>query len=214
MSPDHLAFLAAHHWRSARKCHHHHASHAHQDHPDHQVHLASPVHPDQTATPVPPERTAVLAQLDLQAPTDHLVNLERMGRKALLDNQQSEFLQLPATPDLLVKMDHLVLQARTVLPDPMEDPDQQALKGRLDPQVHPATMGLQATRGLPDPMVPKENRVFVQNTVLPTVVSSSRMEQDDKQQQQQHPHEHQPSHIYNCALFILMIINASLLDDH
>lgn len=178
--PDHLAFLAAHHWRSARKCHHHHASHAHQDHPDHQVHLANPVHPDQMATQVPQAKmveTVLPAQPD---PTDHPVNPERMEKKDHLVNPLLVSQLLPVMLDLLAKTAHLDHLVKMAPPDPMEDLDLLDRKAHPAQLDHPATMELPVIRDHLVQMDQRANRVSAPNIAPPTVVSSSKTEQGDK----------------------------------
>lgn len=180
MFPAHLAFLAAHHWRSARKCPHHHAGHAHQDHPAHQAHLEMLATPDQTVNLVLPARMVAMdhpAQLD---PTDHPVPLARTETRDLPAHPPSLFHPPLVTPDLLAKLAHPAHLVKTVPQDPMADLAQLATRDHPDLLAHLATMVLQATRDHLAQMDPRESRVSAPNTAPPMVVSSSKTEQGDK----------------------------------
>lgn len=183
VSPDHPVFPAALHWRSARKCPHHHASHAHQDHPDHLVHLANLVPLAPTATPAVLARMVVTDHPAQPAPTAHLAPLARTERRDPLVNPPFQFHQPLEMLDPLARTDHPDQPVKTAPPAQTEAPAQLATKAHPDRLARPATTALLATRDHLAQMAPRENRVFAPNIAPPMVVSSSKMEQDDKRPQ-------------------------------
>jgi hypothetical protein len=175
-----LACPVVHHWKFARKFHHHHANHAHQDHRAQSAHLASPEILAPTAHQATLAKTAATAHQDHQVLMVHLANQAKTEKKDQPEIQLSVLHQLQANQDQQAKMDHQDRQVKTanlaqmVRQDPQETKDHQAL---LDLQE---TMVLQVIKARQDRMGQKENRVFVRNTAPRTVVFSSKMEQGDK----------------------------------
>lgn len=178
--PDHLASLAALHWRSALKCPHHHAGHAHQDHPAHPVHLEMPAALVQMANLAALARMVATdhpAQLD---PTAHLVAQERTETRELPAQLPNLFHPPPEMLEPLASKVHPVQLVKTEPQAQTEAPAQPETGDHPAQLVHPATTELLETRDHLAQMVQRENRVFAPSTAPPMVVSSSKMEQGDK----------------------------------
>jgi hypothetical protein len=129
------------------------------------------------ATQAKMEAQAQLAPLVPQDPLDPLARMERR------DPLVPPLLALPPlleSKDPLARMAHQDQLARTVPQVPME------VQAPLDQRDHPALldplamMEPQETKDPLAPMDPRENLVSAPSTAPPMVVSSSRMEQDDK----------------------------------
>lgn len=136
--------------------------------------------------------TATQAALARMAVTDHPAHLVQADPPAPLVTM--ELRDHPATPPSdphqpLVKMDHLAKMAHPahlVKTEPQaqtEAPAHLATKDHPARLAHPETMEPQETRDHQVQTDPRENRVYAPNIAPPTVVCSSKTEQDGKRSQ-------------------------------
>jgi len=159
---------------------HHHANHAHKDLPAHldlpdplvtQERLVPLADPDLMLLLVPLDLVDLLAQLENPDKLDPLVNLESPL------NPNPLYLENPEKLEMLDHLAHPVHLEPPETMDPLDLLDQRVPLAQMEPQaqmVNPVPLVLLAL------LVAQEKKVFAPNTVLWTVVSSSKMELDDK----------------------------------
>ena len=161
---------------------HHHANHAHKDLPAH-LDLPDPlVTQERLEPPADLDQMLLLVPLDL---VDLLAQLENPDKLDLLANLESPLNPNPLyleNPEKLEMLDHLAHPDHLEPPETMDPLDLLDQKVLLDPMVPLAQMVNPVPLVLLALLVALEKKVFAPNTVLWTVVSSSKMELDDKRQ--------------------------------